>query len=68
MELWKSGSITARVGNRKWNIRGFIIILLIRLVTKRIREMGHVTRVEKKKINANYLLDSKRRGGDHFGD
>jgi hypothetical protein len=37
-------------------------MLLIRLVTKRIREMGHVTRVGKKKINSNCLLDSKRQG------
>ena len=57
----KSGSITVRVGNRKWDNRGFTI-LLIRLATKRIREMGHVTRVEKKKINANCLLDSKCQG------
>ena len=61
MEFRKSGLITARVGNRKWDIRGFTI-LLISLVTKRIREMGHVTLVEKKKINANSLLDSKCQG------
>jgi hypothetical protein len=61
MEFRKSRSITARVDNLKWDNRSFTF-LLISLVTKRIREMEHVTRVEKKKINANCLLDSKCQG------
>ena len=61
MEFRKSGAVTVRVGSRKSDNRGFTM-LLISLLTKRIREMGHVARMGKKNINANCLLDSKYQG------